>query len=91
METVFADTRDEIERAIHRLAREGTAIIYITEPAALKASEAIDRYKAETFPAIIPIPNRDGSLGVGTSNIKSNIEKAIGADILFEEEGNRHE
>ena len=86
IETVFADQPQEIERAVHRLAREGAAIIYITEQALQKAPEAIERYKTEPFPAIIPVPNAEGSLGIGMRGIRANVEKAIGADILFEGE-----
>lgn len=91
IETVFADKPADIEKGIHRLARDGYKILYITEQAARLASEAIDRYKTETYPAIILIPNREGTLGLGMQAIRDNIEKAIGADILFEEEHNRHE
>ncbi len=85
IETVFAEKPQEIERAIHRLARDGTKVLYITEQAAALAKEAVDRYKTETYPAIILIPNREGSTGLGMKGIRDNIEKAIGADILFEE------
>lgn len=91
VETVFADKASDIEKSIHRLARDGYKIIYITEQAAGLAAEAVDRYKNETFPAIILIPNREGSQGLGMQGIRDNIEKAIGADILFEEEEHRHE
>ena len=87
IETVFADTAPEAEKAIHRLAREGAAAIYITEQVAELVPEAINRYFNEAFPAIIPIPNREGTTGLGMKGIRANIEKAIGADILFEEEG----
>lgn len=86
IETVFADEPQEIERAIHRLAREGAAIIYITEQALSKAPEAAARYKTQPYPAIIPVPNAEGSLGLGMKGIRGNIEKAIGSDILFEGE-----
>ncbi len=85
-ETVFATHQRDIEAAVHRLAKEGAAVIYMTEQAMETASEAVDRYKTQPFPAIIPIPNRDGSLGIGMKRINDNVEKAIGADILFNEE-----
>ncbi len=88
IETVFADETREIERAVHRLAREGAAIIYITEQAMVKIPDAVAKYKTAPFPAIIPIPNAEGSLGVGMRGISENIEKAIGAELLFEQEGN---
>lgn len=88
VQTVFADEPREIERAVHKLAREGAAIIYITEQAMVKIPEAVEKYKTVPFPAIIPIPNAEGSLGLGMKSIRDNIEKAIGADLLFEQEGN---
>ena len=84
---VFDETEPEkADRLIHKLAREGCKIIYITEPLYAACGEAISKYKSETFPAIIPIPDAHGSSGVAMANIKANVEKAIGADILFAEE-----
>ena len=57
-------------------------MIYITETAAAQAEDTINLYKTEPYPAIIPIPSRFGSEGVGMKGIQDNIEKAIGADIL---------
>lgn len=84
VETVYTtdDPRDT-ERAIHRLAKAGCSVIYITEQAADTVPEALDRYKTAPFPAIIPIPNRMGSTGAGMRGIRANVEKAVGADILF--------
>ena len=39
-------------------------------------------YKDELRPAIILIPGRSGSLGIGKANIQRAIERAVGADIL---------
>ena len=39
-------------------------------------------YKDELRPAIILIPGREGSLGIGRDNIQRAIERAVGADIL---------
>ncbi len=86
IEAVYSSDPRETERAIHRLAREGCKVIYITEQAAEAAKEAVDRYKTEPFPAIIPIPSRIGTTGLGMRAIRANVEKAVGADILFGEE-----
>ncbi len=77
------------EKAIHRLAQAGYAVIYITESMAQAAAEAVARYRAEPFPAIIPIPGSDGPTGQGMKAIRASIEKAVGTDILFGEEGER--
>lgn len=34
----------------------------------------------------MPIPSAEGNKGVGLAGIKANVEKAIGADILFDKE-----
>ncbi len=85
-EAVFAEERPEIEHALARLAKGGAAIIFITEPCAERAKYVIDRYKTAPLPAIIPIPSRDGSTGFAMAELRANVEKAIGADILFNEE-----
>ncbi|NLO39192.1 MAG: V-type ATP synthase subunit F, partial [Ruminiclostridium sp.] len=40
----------------------------------------------ERFPAVIPIPGIQGSLGIGMLGVKRCVEKAVGADILFRDE-----
>lgn len=74
-----------IEKRIYQLADAGYAAIYITEAAAVLVPEAIEYYKTAAFPAIIPILSQGESLGLGMKQVKSNVEKAVGADILFKE------
>jgi V/A-type H+-transporting ATPase subunit F len=71
---------------LHRLAKdESYAIIYIVENYATILKEDIARYKDLPLPAIISIPGRAGSDGSGMAAIKSAVERAVGADILFKE------
>ena len=86
VETIFADTALSIARAVDRLAKDGTVVIYITEQCAKLIPEMIKKYLTEPFPAIIPIPNREGTTGLGMAGIRKNVEKAIGTDILFNSE-----
>ena len=83
VETVFADDALVVARAIDRLAKDGVSVIYITEQCAKMIPDTIQRYLTQPFPAIIPIPNREGTTGYGMAGIKRNVDKAIGADILF--------
>ncbi len=57
-------------------------MIYLTETLAKSIPDVLDRYKDELRPAIILIPGREGSLGIGRDNIQRAIERAVGADIL---------
>ena len=82
-----AEGAEDVSRAIHKLAREGVAVIFITERAAALVPETMEHYRAEPVPAIIPIPGSRGNTGLGMRQLHANVEKAIGADILFEKEG----
>jgi V/A-type H+-transporting ATPase subunit F len=81
----YEEEPEQIKRRLHKLADEGYVVIYITETAAEMAGEVIDEYATATFPAIIPIPAGKKSLGLGMKRVKENVEKAVGADILFKE------
>ena len=86
VQTVTAETAEDTARAIHRLAKAGCSVIYLTEELAQLVPEELVRYQSRTFPAIIPIPGSRGSNGLGMSRVRANVEKAIGADILFNNE-----
>lgn len=83
LETYPAAGPEEAREAIRELARDGDCgIIYLTEQLAKDLPDVLDRYKDELRPAIILIPGREGSLGIGMENIKRSIQRAVGADIL---------
>ena len=73
----------EAEKCLRDAAAREYAVIYITEQAAAEIIDAIDRYKETLFPAVIPIPGNSGATGLGMMNVKKSVERAIGADILF--------
>lgn len=72
----------EAEVLIDKLARENTAVIFITENLAQQSATAINRYKSAIVPAIIPIPDREGSSGIGRAAIFERVEKAVGHNIF---------
>ena len=76
---------EEATSAIHQLAASGVPVIFITEQCARHAQEIMDRYKTDPSISIIPIPGSQGTDGLGKSRVRSNVEKAIGADILFDQ------
>jgi len=73
---------EESRKLVDRLARESYGIIFITEQVAQTIGETIDRYNRTTLPAVILIPSIKGSLGIGLARIRSNVEKAVGINIL---------
>ena len=82
LEAVTVDTVDQAKAALHRMAKEDYAVIYITETFAAGMTPDIQHYKDELKPAVILIPGREGSLGIGKTNLQKAIERAVGADIL---------
>ena len=82
LETHPVHTPDQAREEIKRLAKTDCAVIYLTETLAKALPDVLDRYKDELRPAIILIPGREGSLGIGRDNIQRAIERAVGADIL---------
>ena len=77
-----ASSPEEAREIIHKLAKEDCAVIYLTEQLAVKLEDVIARYKDALRPAIILIPGKSGSLGIGMDNVKKSVERAVGADIL---------
>lgn len=77
---------EEAESLLHKMVDENYAVIYITEEFAKDISAGIEKYKVKKLPAIIPIPSNQGSLGIGMSNVKKSVERAVGADILFRDD-----
>lgn len=81
-DTFAISDSEEARDKLHELARADYAIIYITEQLAQEISEDIDEYKDSMRPAIILIPGKEGSLGIGMAGVHKTVERAVGADIL---------
>ena len=82
LEVFPADDLEQAKETLHRLAKEEYAVIYLTETYGAGMSAEMAYYKDELKPAIILIPGREGSLGIGKDNLQKAIERAVGADIL---------
>lgn len=82
LDVYFEDEGESANRTLHRLAREGYAAVFVTEKLYPACEETIKEYEGKAYPAIIPIPDNQGSLGVGEQALRKNVEKAVGMDIL---------
>lgn len=84
LETFAANSPEEARKTLRSLTREGEeyVIIYIEENLAASISHDIDKFKDSPTPAIILIPGREGSLGLGREALKSAVERAVGTNIL---------
>lgn len=84
MDVYNANSAGEASESLRLLARN-YSVIFITEDLASQIEDHIAKFKNRTYPAIIPIPSSKGSTGYGIENIKKDVEKAVGTDILFKE------
>ena len=76
--SVFAvNSSEKAARILDSAISDGFAVMYVTEEILLD-----EKYKTEPLLAIIPIPSKNGSKGLGMANIKKSVERAVGADIL---------
>ena len=82
LDTHFVETTEEARASLHRLAKEDYAIIYITEQLASQLESELARHKDSLTPAIILIPGREGSMGLGLSALNAAVERAVGTNIL---------
>ena len=86
MRALAADTDQGVARAVHQLVQENVRVIFITERAARVGQETFERYKTDPSVILIPIPGSGGTDGLGMERVHANVEKAIGANILIDEE-----
>ena len=82
LETFPVESVEEGKKTLHDLARGEYAVVYLTEQLGVHMEAEIARYKDALTPAIILIPGKEGSLGIGMANVKRAVERAVGADIL---------
>ena len=78
-----ADTK-EAAILLDKAAAE-CAIVFLSPEYAAELKEEIARYDGSLVPAILALPEKGG--GIGMAMLRQAAERAIGADILFREEG----
>ncbi|MGX7389748.1 V-type ATP synthase subunit F [Dolosigranulum pigrum] len=81
-DTRIVQTGSEARQVIDAMAEDNFGIIYLTEKFAEEIPETIERYDVKMTPAVILIPNYDGSRGIGKKRVQDNVEKAVGQNIL---------
>ncbi|MDR0951382.1 MAG: V-type ATP synthase subunit F [Oscillospiraceae bacterium] len=86
LEVFPAETNEQALEVFAKLTEnpEEYAIIYIEESYAGVLTPETDKYKDSPVPAIILIPGRDGSLGLGRTALRSAVERAVGSAAILE-------
>ncbi|HHY46371.1 MAG TPA: V-type ATP synthase subunit F [Firmicutes bacterium] len=90
--TVFpCANAEEAGEALRSIAREGYACAFLTENLAGELQPVLQELGHAPLPAVSLIPSGSGSLGLARARLKRIVEKAVGADILFQEGAGKHE
>ena len=79
---ISEETSAAMRQLLENAVENGFAVLYITEDLLREIPESYEKFKTEPMLAIIPIPSKTGSLGIGMALIKRSVERAVGADIL---------
>ena len=85
LDTFPVNSDEEASAAFKQIFQAETdnpyAIVYVEETWAEGLSSAINKFRSDPELAIILIPGRDGSKGLGLQALKDAVEKAVGSDI----------
>ncbi|MCH4153787.1 MAG: V-type ATP synthase subunit F [Saccharofermentans sp.] len=73
-------------KCLRQISENGYDIIFITENYYALLGRDVERYQETMTPAVLPIPGVVGNNGSGVLNVKSNVKRAVGSDILFGED-----
>jgi len=84
LDTFPVDTPDDAKRIMRSLITQESpyAIIYLEESFAQALKAEIAKVKDQPRPAIIMIPGRDGTLGLGMDALRESVDKAVGVAII---------
>lgn len=78
----YESSPEKSRKIVDQMARSDYGLIFITEQIAETIMETVNRYGRMISPAIVLIPGNRGALGIGMAKIRSNVEKAVGVNIL---------
>jgi len=84
LDTHPVSSDDEVRRVFKRLTDPDAkyAIVYMEERLSLLLADEIAMFNDKVVPAVILIPGRDGSMGLGLTALHDSVIRAVGTDIL---------
>ena len=77
----YAEDDEEAKSSLKEAAGDDCAIIFIAPAFCESLHDEIEKYSQLPVPAVLPLPEKSG--GVGTRQMKNAVERAVGADIIF--------
>jgi V/A-type H+-transporting ATPase subunit F len=86
VETIVPADPEEAVAAFRRLVRERTSVIMITEDMLDHLQEQVEETAHMAIPAVVVLPDVKGSQQRGEDTIRSLILKAVGVDLMAEDD-----
>ena len=86
VETVVPENTDSAREQFARLVKEKTSIIMITEDMMDHLQEQIDETVHMAIPSVVVLPGIKGTQKRGEDTIRELIIKAVGVDLMSEEQ-----
>ncbi len=86
VETVVPKNADEARKQFARLVKEKTSIIMITEDMMDHLQDQIDETVHMAIPSVVVLPGITGTQRRGEDTIRELIIKAVGVDLMSEEQ-----
>lgn len=78
---------EEASKALKECIQQQYAIVFITNEVAKKMIMEIEEYQKKSKTAICILPSLLGKSNICMNVLRKNVEKAVGTDILFRNEG----
>ena len=85
MDAYSTASPEKARELLHTLSKE-YQIIYVMDVLAKEIDDTISRFVESPYPVVIPVPSMNGSNGYGFEILKRETERALGIDILSQEE-----
>jgi V/A-type H+-transporting ATPase subunit F len=79
---ITEENHNSLAQIMNKFARSGYAALFLEESLFAEYQKDVDEIGESTDMSIIPVPNQSGSMGVGLSSIRHNVERAVGMDIF---------
>ena len=86
VDTVVPADAEEAVAAFRKLVREQTSVIMITEDMLDYLQEQVEETAHKPIPAVVVLPDVRGSQQRGEDTIRSLILKAVGVDLMAEDD-----
>jgi V/A-type H+-transporting ATPase subunit F len=86
VETVVPVSGDDAREQFERLIKEETSVIMITEDLMDQLQEQIDETVHLAVPSVVVLPGVKGTQRKGENTIRELIIKAVGVDLMSEEQ-----